>query len=106
MSRPDSICRHFESFVTEELLERRVDVDGVAFEERDAIAGVEDRRVEAEAAAIEKVSPVDRANVDSARSHTRNELSDLLRAATLNADCFREVITSSGRHNCQSARRI
>src|SRR5690242_3923052 len=103
MSRPDSICRHFESFVTEELLERRVDVDGVAFEERDAIAGVEDRRVEAEAAAIEEVSPVDRADVDERCVRAAGKFSNLPDTVAFNSQRFSDVVTRTSRDDCERA---
>src|SRR2546423_5732725 len=102
-ARHHAVCRHLESLVGKELLERRVDVDRVAFEERDAITCVEHRCIESKAAAIDEVSSVDRADVDLRCAPLGHEFCDLVGTLAFHSHGLGEVVAGTGGDDCERA---
>src|SRR3982750_1762601 len=75
----DAARRDLYAGIAEELAQGRVYVYRVALQVFDCVAGLEDRRVESESAAIEKVVTVGEAKVDLDRVARGGECGDLLR---------------------------
>ena len=91
----DAICAYGNPFISQELFERRVDVDGISFEPRDAVACLQHGGVEPKPAAVEEGASVDRANVDKGGRLLVDQVGDLFGGVVVNAQRFCEIISGA-----------
>lgn len=99
----DTSRRHLNAGVPEKLAEGRVYIDGVTLQEFDGVAGLENRRVEPEPAAVEEVVTVGEAQVDGDRSGVGGEAGDLMGRQLGDAECLGEVVAGAAGYDGQRA---
>src|SRR6266566_3804652 len=87
-----AVSRDFNSAVSEELAQGRVDVNRVSLEKADAIARLEDRGIKSKSAAVQEVVAVSNAHINSRRLSAHDETGDLIRGVLAHAEGLREII--------------
>jgi hypothetical protein len=97
------IDRHGHAAIGEQLPERGVNVNGVSAQEPHSGAGLEHRRVEAEAAAVDEAPRINASDIDSCGVTGGGECGDLVVAMISDAKSLREIVTGSRWYDCQRA---